>query len=250
MQRCDTALLACQGLGTACADQALAQATPGGEKSRPRACLLLCPLVHWQLGQEPASQTGEGCSGCLSLLPACVPPPGFLLLEGLIKLKPLHKCNKKANAKSSRSGLTKKTPHQQDQRRGAGGVHFSSTQASSLCLQNDQEDGPRASKQPSLGTTPSEQLRRSPPGVPCRDPTALRSRHTPWGGRGHMRGHQGERMLTTHPRETLLVGFAFTYTAPPLQLPRRAPERQQIRDILHYCFAQQGKIPALQCYFE
>lgn len=90
------ALLAWQGPGKGSteAPQALAQAAVGGETSGPHTRLLLCPLVHRQLRQQPASPVGDGCSGCLSLLPARVPLPGFLLLQGLIKSKPLHKNNK------------------------------------------------------------------------------------------------------------------------------------------------------------
>lgn len=94
--------------------QAPAYATVKGEMSRPHACLLLYPLVIWQLGQQPASQTGDRCSGCLSLLPACgVPLRRFLLLQGLIKLKPLHKKTKplqRTTAQSPCTGLTEKTP--------------------------------------------------------------------------------------------------------------------------------------------
>lgn len=130
-----------------------------------------------------------------------------------------------------------KNTHQQEQKRD---LRFSCTQAFSLRLQNDQEDGPRASEQPSLSIILFEQLRRSPPDVPCRHATALWSWHTPCGGRGHVWGHQGERTLPTHPQGTLLC-FAFTYTAPPSQLPWCAPERQQIHDILHYFFCSARK---------
>lgn len=195
--------------------QAPAPATAGGEPSRPHARLLLYPLVNHQFRQPPASQIGDRCSGCPSLLPTRgVPLPGFLLLRGSIKLKPLHKMQGKTNAQSSRLGLTKKkTTHQQEQRRDP---HFSRTQALSLRQQNDGEDGLRAPKQSSLSITPLERLRRSPPNVPCCHSTAFWSQQTPRGG--------GVRTLPTRPQETPHVGFAFTYTAPPSQLPRCASE--------------------------
>lgn len=135
--------------------QAPAPATAGGEPSRPHARLLLYPLVNHQFRQPPASQIGDRCSGCPSLLPTRgVPLPGFLLLRGSIKLKPLHKTQGKTNAQSSRLGLTKKkTTHQQEQRRDP---HFS----------------------PHAGTQPAPAKRR---GGRSESPQAIQPEHHPVG---------------------------------------------------------------------
>lgn len=74
--------------------------------------LLLYHPINWQLGQQPASQTGDGCSGCLLLLPTCLSLLGFLLLQGSIKLKPPQKHTHKEHNPYTQDSL--RNTHQQD----------------------------------------------------------------------------------------------------------------------------------------